>query len=539
MPTMYRLLLCWALTLPAFAQTTPAVEITFDAQGLRQLRYGGVPYLKNGAFRVAAATLQTDTGRAQFNGKQATRSVDVAARTVTHTFPWGSYQVAYTPHADRLDVDIRVENRSPHTLLTHHLHVLDLQLPQKPREYDGKTPLLATNTGGLSVQTLTTDAGQVVLVNKDVTRPLLMGYPWSANRPRSTVYPLWVLTGRHPWLPTSLPTIQRPVPPGASDTYHLSLRFADSGAPAEALTADVYAAFARAHPSTLHWTDRRPIATLFLASANLKIENNPRGWFNDKKNVDVTTPQGLAAFGARMLAYADKSIQIMREMGAQGAITWDVEGQQYPHAISYVGDPQKLGELAPEMEAVADAYFARFRTAGLRTGVTLRPQAFAFVEGRPRQVVLKDGQGRIDTAAVRRLLDAKITYARQRWGCTLFYIDSNGGPSDPYPAEIFQRLAAAHPDVLLMPEHETLAYFSCTAPLITLQHLNQTSTPDLARRVYPSAFTVNLAADPKKLESRRDPLVRAVRAGDVLLFRGWFGDKANPMIREVYEAAGR
>ena len=51
-------------------------------------------------------------------------------------------------------------------------------------------------------------------------------------------------------------------------------------------------------------------------------------------------------------------------MNAQGMITWDIEGQEYPHATSYIGDPRKVSLLAPEMEPMADAYFAKFRRGG-------------------------------------------------------------------------------------------------------------------------------------------------------------------------------
>lgn len=35
---------------------------------------------------------------------------------------------------------------------------------------------------------------------------------------------------------------------------------------------------------------------------------------------------------------------------------------------------------------------------------------------------------------------SKMSYARNRWGCTLFYVDSNGGPFDATPAKQFQVL---------------------------------------------------------------------------------------------------
>ena len=66
-------------------------------------------------------------------------------------------------------------------------------------------------------------------------------------------------------------------------------------------------------------------------------------------------------------------------MGAQGAITWDPEGQRTGH--TYYGDPRIISDIAPEMEhrgtharATIDEYFRRFEEAGLRHGVCVRPQ---------------------------------------------------------------------------------------------------------------------------------------------------------------------
>ena len=43
------------------------------------------------------------------------------------------------------------------------------------------------------------------------------------------------------------------------------------------------------------------------------------------------------------------SIRVLRAANAQGMVTWDVEGQQYPDA-TYYGKPHVLPQLAPEME---------------------------------------------------------------------------------------------------------------------------------------------------------------------------------------------
>ena len=38
----------------------------------------------------------------------------------------------------------------------------------------------------------------------------------------------------------------------------------------------------------------------------------------------------------------------------QGLTVWSLEGQEYPQDISYIGAPDMLSTLAPEMDAIAD-----------------------------------------------------------------------------------------------------------------------------------------------------------------------------------------
>ena len=76
-------------------------------------------------------------------------------------------------------------------------------------------------------------------------------------------------------------------------------------------------------------------------------------------------------------------------------------------------------------------------------------------------------------AAVTQTLVGKALYANNRWGCTLFYVDSNGDPNVPYPALVFQNVAAALAQrkiiVLLMPEHKKVRYYGATAPYAELR----------------------------------------------------------------------
>jgi hypothetical protein len=242
----------------------------------------------------------------------------------------------------------------------------------------------------------------------------------------------------------------------------------------------------------------------------------------------VTTPAGLAVFRTRVLAWADQSVAILKDLNAQGMITWDIEGEQFPHPTTYLCDPRVLAQAAPEMEPIADEYFRKFTSAGLRVGVCVRPQTLTLT-----------GQGASQDPAAdpAQVLIDKIAYAKSRWGASIFYIDSNGDPNVPLDADIIQRVAATHPDVLLVPEHENTRYYAYSAPYRELRQ-DQVATPDEARAAYPSAFGVIYVADGNMGRYFND-LVTAVRHGDILMTRAWFADSANADVKRVYSLLPR
>jgi hypothetical protein len=242
--------------------------------------------------------------------------------------------------------------------------------------------------------------------------------------------------------------------------------------------------------------------------------------------MDTLTREGVASLRKRTLNWAKTSIFIMRQMNAQGMITWDIEGEEYPHPTTYIGDPRVFEETAPEIRSIADEYFRLFRDAGFRVGLCIRPQQLVLDRTNTRQVAAADPA---------QVLIDKIEYAKRRWGATLFYVDSNGEPNQPMAASVFERVAHAEPDVLLIPEHETLAYYASAAPYRELR-LGHAITREPARDVYPGAFSVINVAD-GDIAGNGNVLLNAIAAGDVLLFRGWFNDPANMKVRELYQAA--
>jgi hypothetical protein len=261
-------------------------------------------------------------------------------------------------------------------------------------------------------------------------------------------------------------------------------------------------------PVSIHWADRRPIGALFLASHSAASPTNPRGWFNDP-GLDVTGTNGPQRFRKALLEYTDRSLAILKRTKAQGVIVWDLEGEQFPQKTSYIGDPRLLDRLAPEMASVADEFFGRLRSAGLRIGLTVRPQQLVFDDdGQPRQTQVINLK--------RSLLD-KIDYARARWGATIFYIDSNSGIRRPDEVWQLRRLAEQRPDILLIPEHHYQSYRAFSAPYVSLRKGDSTATARRARKLFPGSFEVLDIGDVPN-----DRIIAARLQGDILLFRAWF-----------------
>lgn len=503
----------------------PQVAINFGGNGLSSISFAGSELLESGELRVHRIDWQDSSGSSSPAPLNGSVNVDRGANQITNTYSWGTVSARYQVQGNRLDVTLTVANRADKTIRAVSLEPFELRLPSKPAEYDNVTPLMIYDPGRPGVVSLTTPETTVVLSHEDHGKAIVAGFKWADDRPTSTRFPFSVITDRDGMLPDSYPTVHRPIPPGGSDSYRFALRFAQGDVGAEGLAAEVYSSFATTFPQTLAWTDKRPIGQLVLATAATGYATNPRGWLLDP-TIDVTTPAGLAAFRTRVLAWADQSVAILKEINAQGMITWDIEGEQHPHSTTYLCDPRVLAQAAPEMEPIADEYFRRFSSAGLRVGVCVRPQTLVLDGQNARQEESPDPYS---------VLNAKIVYAKSRWGATIFYIDSNGDPNLPLDADVMRRLTEAHPDVLLVPEHENTRYYAYSAPYRELRQ-GQVSTPDDVRSVYPSAFGVTYVAD-ADMGRYFDELLTAVRRGDVLMTRAWFADPANDAVRKIHAQA--
>ncbi len=462
--------------------------------GLQSLSYGGqvledVSAYPSDSFHIFHMKSTDLSGKVLKDGQYGwgennnARSWNAGTKTWTYAFIWGQITLQYVQNGDTLNLVVTETNKANSGIIFDGATIspLLLHFPQLPAGFSNASySQYAYNTTAPSVTKADWGRGEVVSVVADPSRPLYSGFQSSGGN----IYGAATSSTTPDGLATFQPHNDRPVMPGKTDTFTVSLRFAPSGTAPAKLAEDAYKNWATTWPPQLNWTDRRIIGTVYLASSptgNVNqpagYPNNPRRYFNDSNSsdFDVTTASGLTKFQARILQQSAANVQNLQRLNAQGAVTWDIEGEQYPQETSYVCSPDQIGTAAPEMESVVtdatsnykgmhliDAYFKTMTDAGFRVGVCVRPQHFVIhPNGTAQQIYLQD-------SAVATELIGKMQYAHRRWGATLFYLDStvesDGAVLD---ASIFQRAAAALPDSLLIPEESTPKHYAYTAPFLS------------------------------------------------------------------------
>ena len=316
--------------------------------------------------------------------------------------------------------------------------------------------------------------------------------------------------------------------PGDQLSARVELHFLPADLHPMQVADKIYENWRSVYPRLLRsWTDQRPIATAFMARVKSGWKTNPRGYFNSNE-VDVTTEAGLLDFRRRLLDYARKTRDNALRLNSQGVIIWDLEGQEHGHPVSYIGDPRLLEKKAPEMEWTpkepteddpypelcnADAFIKILSDAGLKVGVTVRPQLFS----------RKMNMGFLSLEECERVLDEKIAYCRERWNMDFVYIDTSLHTNNKsyLPPATYRKIMQKYPDMLLIPEYgrQSLHHAYC-APYGELDR-GKTSTHPRHRRTYPNAFSVvNVMQGPR--EKKRDAIKMGMQNGDILLFMGWW-----------------
>ncbi len=506
-------------------------SLSFNGQSLLCSPQSGELQPWKSVFRAALDALLPHKSPPVITANKQTNSIELA-------YAWGRVSCAYGKEGDRLTMRIEVSNGGTEELDELSLRLMELNFPSVP---DGGTleagmfgfgfketlrplyeyPAVADPQFVVPIVRVDYGTGALNFCSDDLKCSLSV--PYSTNPPAKTSYPFIMNCHR--------------IKPGSPETFNISLRFGPANSRVPDLSHDVLERYAEKYPFRINWTDRRPIGAIFLSSSGINAATNPRRWILNSGKIDITTDQGKGIFRKALLGMADKSIKVLKDAHAQGMITWDPEGQEFPGAC-YYGDPRLTPTLAPETEfrdkgmaSAIDDYFAKFRVAGLKVGLCIRPQQVTIIDGKPVQQAVDD-----EHAA--QILKEKIAYAKQRWGCTLFYVDSTATVGRPLSPDVFKDVADAYPDVLLIPENESMRYFAYTAPFNSYVHHKVTSTPAGARMVYPKAFSVLMVPDGDRPEDHNS-LLNAVRSGDILLFNCWYDNAGATKIKKLYEEARR
>ncbi len=525
------------------AAQAAGLNVKFGDTGIESITYNGTEFVApgEGGMVVNSAFLQRPDNKgsgAPINkGKTA---FDAGTQTLTTEYAWGSASCAYKVAGDRLDILVKITNatdpNAKETIDGADVTVLKLLLPD-----ERSTP------GGASLgfKAVKCPTAQVVLCDWEVKAPISLsvaarggkdqGFPVRLAVPQSA-QPVHPIVADH-WFTVS----GRKVASGQSQEFHMSLNFGPADAPVEKVCGDFLEHSRAQRPMALNWPDRRPIGCIFLANPMTGWKTNPRGYlFGKGQKNDVTTPEGIAAFKADLLKHADNCIKILKEGNCQGVVIWDLEGAEFWHPVTYIGNPQSMSLASPEMEQCADEFFKKFTDAGLKVGLTIRPTEIiankkTFVRLWHRDV--------LDPAAQ---MAEKIAYAKKRWGCTIFYLDSNvfgpgwdvevKGVPWTLPTRMIAELNKQHPDVLVIPEWENPDYYAYSAPYKGC-NIGQIASNPVSRTVWPSAFSVAMP-NTRMLEENWDAYVAAVIKGDILFFTGWYSSQENQMVLMVYEEAG-
>jgi hypothetical protein len=535
-----------ALTTSQTPAAKQGLEFSVGARGLDSLSFNGQSLLSSpqsgelqpskSVFRAALDLLLPGNRSPLATTNKQTNSIELA-------YPWGRVSCLYGKQGNTLTMRIGVSNTSAKGLDDLSLRLMELNFPSVPAGgileagqfgFGFKGPQWPLDRPPPSIRSIANPQTVVPIIAVNYATGTLnfcsddlecsVDVQHSTNIPARTSYPFIIIC--------------HDIKPGVTKTFNVSLRFGPTGSRVQDLSADVLQAYAKKYPFQISWNDRRPIGAIFLASSGINIVTNPRRWIMNEGKLDITTDQGKSAFRTALLKLADNSIQVLKDVNAQGMITWDPEGQEFLGSC-YYGDPRLTPVLAPETEFkddrgmnAIDEYFEKFRQAGLKVGVCLRPQPIRMVNGKPVHDAADDQHAA-------QVLKDKLAYAKKRWGCTLFYIDSTVvATRESLDPDVFKAVADAYPDVLLIPENESMRYFAYSAPLNSYMHHKVTSTPVGARAVYPKAFSVLLASEGDRPEDH-GALITAVQNGDILVFNSWYYGEGARKIKKLYEEAKR
>jgi len=482
---MRALLLCCAAAAAAAAPHT--LQVAYNTSGpvsafpfgSFSLTYDSVPLIAAGWPAVETFSWANGTRPPwDYIRRPLNRTFDLATATYTATYAWGSLAVAHA-RAGPLALDFLVtltNGPASGAMSGGQFGVHGDEVYWAPNASDFTPPHAVTGLGYACAGCWPPTCGSAM--ECDASHPQAIPIDWQsgaaawvrvdapapAPRPLTPADPAWLGPGilspdqRAPGARYTLHAVlSGGLAPGASAQARFSLRFGDgsglppapAGDPAGplALVSDVFAAFGRARPQSTPVLARPgPVGALFGSSCGASCHcqswspqdcPNPRGWDNSiGPAINTTSAEGVAAFQALARAWVNKSVEFCLRAGlgpgpaaCSAIMFWSIEGSQFyqPDPV-YIGSPDMLPVLAPEMDAVADELCALVTGAGLRLGFTLRPQrltqnpgwnASLPPRGEPQRWHQRDfylPDNSTDVASYAQSLIAKVAYAKGRWG---------------------------------------------------------------------------------------------------------------------------
>lgn len=559
----------------------PAVKFSFTDAQITRVAYNGINYASKADTSVEEVFFRSSDGTlaslGSFNPSMAVRTM--GSNYLEHVFNKGRSRqftvrtTMETPDARTGKITFSVTNNDLRDdLVRMRLLPFSLVLPGIAQQYHPKrSALIVGQYEGEPAQILTGAWGSVAFWQDNYPTNATLGTGYGS--PEQQVFALRLRTWSTRYessVPVHYDTVIRP---GETREFTYYLRFGASTETVRTLAPEGYQAYLTAFPNLVNWPDRRPIGTWFIAEGSKRSAKNPRGYLWDP-NLDVSN---AADFRRAVLQQADGVITRMNNMNPKpsGLIIWDLEGQEFNHAFTYIGYPNRIDRMAPEMNAVADELLARFKAAGYEIGLTVRPQTFGMGNALPAgcnsktstapstDVYLKldapfpfrgfqcvggawqqpgpfypGTQTDIvaDDEAIVAKLAEKVEYARKRWGVRMFYVDSNVfSTGNTLFDKIFRRLHSTCSDCLFIPEWSNQYYPGATAPYFQARR-GWYRTDDSYKTIYPNAFSVIDTAE-SDMVTNWNTIVSGVRNGDVLLFRAWFDSPEKRYVERAYQEA--
>ena len=494
MTSAIRLAACFAvLSYPALAQ----VAYTFDSNRILSLSYNGQSYW-------GSATPTSTVVFSYFDGVSVVVSRTAATSTASyfeHTYEGGgqSFTVRYTPDKSdtngMFEISATVTNTSGSGTITRLvLWPLRLTLPSAATNTISATYTISKEKD--PYRFLAASPYNVVVANGTMNENATIYWNGISNQINFDI----LMESR---IPQNGPEdYMLPLGPGQSAT--MKLRYYFSTEAEDVATIPLSSYLNGIMPVRSNWADRRPVMRFFLADYGNRGTNNPRGYFRSRPTFNVWDS---AAFRAQWVNDFTATVAYMNALTVrpQGLLLWDVEGQEFAHAFTYVGSPDRMEYTSPEMLvetngiALVDELVGMVKNAGYSVGFTIRPQRAIYSASTPATCSTSYNGGgspdiyvnttncpagswpcstrtyRCDSTnvygsanqngfgyqtdlynvdeAIEQMRD-KIRYAMTRWGATFFYIDTTGWTdASEFSNNIWVQMQQEFPTVMLIPEN--------------------------------------------------------------------------------------